>query len=227
MDVVYLVREGDNPELRYSLRSLANVDHDTVWIVGYKPKWVVNVEPLPMRQTSDKWSNTLASVMAACTYPDISESFQLWNDDFFALEPTTVPVWHKGPMPPSRRTGNSATYRDGREATRRLLESWGVDPVLDYTVHVPMVIDRQKMADVIRRASSEKRIRALSRRTLYGNAYQIGGTHVKDVSISNRRDVWKPGQQWVSTTDKTFNHGNVGAAIRELFPDPSPYEGDQ
>lgn len=222
LDVVYLVREGDNPELRYSLRSLVNVPHGTVWIVGHKPRWVVNVEHLPTRQSGSKWDNTLAGLLTACTHPDVSDSFQLWNDDFFALQPTNVPVWHKGPVVPVRQRRNDASHVGGREATRRLLARWGVDPVLDYGLHVPMVVHRRRMVDALRKAGSG--IVALHRRTLYGNLYRIGGEQMVDVTVGNRRDVWPDDAVWVSTNDRAFKEGRVGAAIRALFPDPSPYE---
>ena len=47
MDAVYYVRPGDrNDELRYSLRSLANLPHDRVWIVGHTPPWVTGIESI-------------------------------------------------------------------------------------------------------------------------------------------------------------------------------------
>jgi hypothetical protein len=224
-DIVYCVRPGDdNEELRHSLRSLKNIEHGTVWIVGYKPRWVRGVEYLPTRQTSHKWANARANLLIACTHPDVSKMFQLWNDDFYVLASTAVPTWHAGQRIPDRHRGNSATHRDGGEATRRLLERWGFDPILNYDVHVPMVIEGPKMADAIGRALAERMIPALHCRTLYGNLYQVGGEQVKDVAIDNRRDTWADGQEWVSTSDKSFGQGLVGQRIREHFPDPGPYE---
>lgn len=223
MDAVYLVREGDNPELRYSLRSLRNVPHGRVWIVGHKPSWVRNVGHLQTRQGRDRYENTLKAVHTACTHPDISEDFQLWNDDFYALEPTEIPTWHLGPLDVSRiRSGNGPTHQGGMLYTYRLLRKWGVDPVLDYAIHVPMVVNREKMIAALRKAGTG--IRALHRRTLYGNLYQVGGEQVEDVVVPNRRAVWKEGAVWASSNDRTFNEGAFGKAIRDLFPDPSPYE---
>lgn len=220
MDAVYLVREGLNEELRYSLRSLVNVPHGRVWIVGWKPGWV-RAEHLPLRQGSDRYENTLAGVLTACTHPDITDSFQLWNDDFYALAPTEIPVWHLGPVEDDGARG--ASHPGGRGETFRLLRKWGVDPVLDYAVHVPFIVDKAKMVDVLRKAAPHG-VRALHRRTLYGNHYQIGGVQVDDVAIGDMTQIPKPGQVWAATNDQSFTKGAAGKWIRNCFPDPSPYE---
>lgn len=214
-DVVYLVRDGPNEELRFSLRSLVNVEHDRVWVVGHKPRWVRKVEHLPTRQDDDRYANTLAGVLTACAHVD---EFQLWNDDFYALAPTEVPVWHLGPIQPDQYSG--CNHPGGRQETARLLKSWGIDPVLDYAVHVPLVVESEKMVDAIKRAGTG--IRALHRRTLYGNLYQVGGVQVEDVAIGNLTDV--PDGSWAATNDHSFRNGAVGRHIRSLFPEPSPYE---
>ena len=62
MDLVYIVKNSEvNEDLRYSLRSVAKfVPHDKIWIVGYKPSWVQNVEYLPVPQNlGSKWKNLI------------------------------------------------------------------------------------------------------------------------------------------------------------------------
>ena len=40
-DIVYFVKPSeDNDELKYSLRSLKNLNHGQVYLVGYRPSWV-------------------------------------------------------------------------------------------------------------------------------------------------------------------------------------------
>lgn len=222
---VYFVRPGDdNEELRYSLRSLANVAHGDVWVVGYKPSWVRNVGYLPVAapKTRIHWTQAVVALTEACRSPEIPETFQLWNDDFFTLQPTAIPLWHKGPVEDYARYGRSATnWKTGMQETVRLLNAWGIDAVLDYELHVPMTVDKQKMGEALSRAAPYG-LKALQRRTLYGNLWAIGGEPHDDVSIGNRRDV--PSGVWVSTNDQSFTFGRVGQHIRRLFPDPSPYE---
>src|SRR5690606_40329879 len=90
MDVVYLVRPGNrNEELRWSLRTLVNLPHDRVWIVGHLPNWIDRhkVQYLRTEQYELKHTNTLNNLATACDHSDISDRFVLMNDDFFVLQP--------------------------------------------------------------------------------------------------------------------------------------------
>ncbi|MFF3129757.1 hypothetical protein ACFVRD_48125 [Streptomyces sp. NPDC057908] len=51
-DIVYVVRPwNQNEQLRYSLRTLANLPHRRVWIAGYCPTWVgPDVGRIPVAQ---------------------------------------------------------------------------------------------------------------------------------------------------------------------------------
>lgn len=226
--VVYFVKPGDdNEELRYSLRSLENIEHGDVWIVGYKPAWVVNVGylPVPAPKTRIHWTQVVVAFTKACDSREIPDEFALFNDDFFALAPTGIPLWHKGPADETltRHKGPATNWKTGFAATVRLLESWGVDPVFDYEIHVPMMVEKRAMAEALAKAAPYE-IPALQRRTLYGALFQVGGVEHEDVAIGSRQETPKPGQKWAATNDSSFQDGAVGAHIRSLFPDPSPYE---
>lgn len=232
MDVVYVVGPKAGAELRYSLRSLANVPHSTVWLVGHKPAWVGNVGHLPVPQDSTKFRNTTRSVYEACKSAEISATFSLWNDDFFALQRTTIPNWHRGPVVPSKqelakkmRARRRAAHRSGRAATYDLLVRWGYEHPFDYDIHVPMKVDSDLMVEVLDRAASAN-IAALHKRTLYGNVAKLGGRRHDDPKITSLTATWQPRQRWVSTYDRSFADGKVGRDLRARFPDPSPYEVD-
>ena len=50
-DVVYILKNGcDGYELRYSLRSLANMDHGKVWFVGGQPDGLYPDERMEFEQ---------------------------------------------------------------------------------------------------------------------------------------------------------------------------------
>jgi len=233
VDVVYVVGHGGtHEELRYSLRSLANIAHGNVWIVGHKPPWVGNVGHVPTPQHSTKWRNTTRAVYEACRSDEISATFSLWNDDFFALERTTIPNWHRGPVEPSRqalarpvRARRRRSHRDGQAATYDLLVRWGHERPLNYELHVPMKIRSELMLEVLDRSASAN-IEVLHKRTLYGNVAKVGGRRHDDPKITSLTATWSDRQRWVSTFDRSFADGKVGRHLRARFPDPSPYEVD-
>lgn len=233
-DIVYVVGpDRHNEELRYSLRSLRHIPHGTVWIAGYKPKWVVNVEYLPLRQDKTKYQNSTANLLAACTHPDVADRFVYMNDDFFILRPMkTVPYLHLGSVKDrvdyyDRKYGHRrrgvGRYRDGMVQTSKLLESWGHRTILSYEAHTPMLLEKHKMTEAVNRATRAARIVALHKRTLYGNLYQVGGREIRDVKVLTSAHSWGPGQTFVSSSAQSWS-GKLGRRLREMFRDPSPYE---
>lgn len=235
VDVVYVVREGDdNEELRYSLRSLRNVPHGQVWIVGYCPSFVKNVNVVPSPQHWSKYVNSTRNVLAACKHPDVSDRFLLFNDDFFILRRVDEwPVFHRGPVADVvadyyRRFGPlkwNDHYRRGMEQTAAILERWGFADPLSYELHAPMAIQKDLMVEAVMRAVEEdSSIVALHKRTLFGNYARVGGRATQDHKMSGMERTWGDNQLFVSTEDSAFRRGAVGRRLRARFPEPSPYE---
>lgn len=230
LDVVYIVGPaGGGDELRHSLRSLdANIEHGNVWIVGELPAWARNVGHIKTCQTGSRFANSTGNVRAACEHPDVADTFTFWNDDFFALEPTVVPVWHSGEVADVRRHNpnrmrRQATYVDGLAATAWLLRRWGYERILNYDLHVPMPVHAELMLEVLD-AAAPANIAALHKRTLYGNVAELAGAEHADVKIGSSGGGIKPGQLWVSSSDSSFARGTLGRQLRARFPTPCRYE---
>jgi hypothetical protein len=230
VDVVYRVKPKErNAELRFSLRSLAHLDHDRVWLAGFQPSWIRNVGLIPTRERhDDKWQNIAIALEAVCSWPELSDRFVLMDDDFFVMQPVDeVPTWHRGPASEflSRHGGDNAYHR-GLRATVRFLQELGHADPLSYELHVPMVFDKAAMADALSLPTQRgKTIACLQQRTLYGNVVGIGGDQVPDVKVvsSTRNQPWRE-RPFISTTDHSFSSTDVGKFIRAAFPDASPYE---
>ena len=224
MDVVYVVGPWDeNEELRFSLRSLAaNVPHDRVWIAGHLPSWAAGVGHIPVGRRPSRFKSSTANLLAACRHLDVSAEFAYFNDDFFAVTPAEdIPVRHRGPVGDVLAAVPHSHYRMGAIATARLLREHGVDRPLSYELHMPMRVDKARMAKAIELGRS---IPALHKRTLYGNLAGAGGEQVPDCKIHDRHTRIPPGAVWASTTDESFACGAAGAQIRALFPEPCRYE---
>jgi hypothetical protein len=222
-DIVYIVRPGDrNHELRYSVRSLVNLPHGRVWIVGYKPTWLEGAEVIEVRsQGHVKHSNAKANLRAACEHPEVSEAFYYFNDDFFVMQSMeTLPVFHRGTVTEViAGYASRSAYIQYMEQTRDLLIERGIAEPLSYELHAPMLVSKHGMIEALALCSDPQH----QERTIFGNLQHIGGERVDDYKVYGRDGNW---QEWpfISTEDSVFRAYPVGHYIREQFPDPSPYE---
>lgn len=231
MNVVYVYRRGQSDELRYSLRSLANVPHDRVVVVGDAPPFpyrnitvVGSAHQGPNPQTIIR--NHLIRLVQSATL-DNDSHFYLFNDDFFVLDPVdSIPLYHRGPVAELDGQVDRAglpvagDWIDTERQTAAWLTERGVDPdPLSYALHVPMPMN------VARCSWFALLPDGLRPRTFYGNyAAQGDGFYMEDVKI-RRTDEHPSGlTPYVSTYEKTWKHGVIGEHIRDAFPNPSEYE---
>lgn len=230
MDIVYVCRDGENPELRYSLRSLKNVPHDKVWIIGGAPHWVSEQEVRVVRrpQMLSPYLSTRDHIRAACMNPDVSDPFQLWNDDFYAMRYIgSLHMYHRGPLSVAvENFGHSRLpWSRGLLETARMVDGLDMETSPKfYDLHLPMVIQKEAMKAALSWAS-HSRVDAVHVRTLYGNLIGGPGVPHHDVKMLRRTDPFPDGP-WLSSGDNTFRP-TVEPVLRYTFPDPIKYEGDQ
>lgn len=221
-DVVYVLREthDDNAELRWSLRSLVNVPHGQVWIVGHLPKWATGVNHLPRAQDGrSKYDIQRRHMAKACRTGGVSDMFYLFNDDFFVVAPVArVPVWHRGPMLQVHQQSGRSRWLSGIRETAQLLRKWGIEDPLSYELHVPMPVAKAAMDDALGRIPTVRH--GVQMRSVYGNVAGIGGVLAEDVK--NR--ALSAGCPFVSTSDRSWSEHRIGADVRALFPEPGRYE---
>lgn len=211
MDVVYYVRPGEkNEELRYSLRSLANLKHDRVWVVGDKPSWVTNVEYIPGNGERTPQANAARNLTLACEAMD-AERFYVFNDDFYVMRPVlAVPTYHAGLL--AQRSSPPASLRQAG----RMLAHMGYRDIIDWTLHIPLVVWRQKLADALART-----LGLAEWRTMYGNLTGLVGEQADDVKVRRRSDPLPTGP-FLSSSDATYP--SLAKLLQRTFPTPSPYE---
>lgn len=230
MDIVYFVREGeDNEELRYSLRSLSNLPHNTVHIVGYKPSWVTNVNHIDITQDKGgKNLNTTHNMLIAAKNEDVSEDFILMNDDFFIMKPLSeLPHYNRGDIQKVAdyyKQYDSMYYR-GMLDTRAYMEKLGIKTSLSYELHIPMVFNKKNVIAMFEQYYKDQPpVSVLHKRTLYGNMFNYGGTTIDDVKVYTRRGRTNRESVFLSTEDSIWEESIVGRYIRRVFPNKSQYE---
>lgn len=229
MDMVYVNRDGENPELMYSLRTLKNVDHEKVWIFGGAPVWINHdtVRHQHRRQAGSSYSSTRGHIAAACQTDKVSDPFLLWNDDFYAMQPVgRVPVYHRGSLEGmlERFSTVKTLWAKGLRETASLMEKRGLlDGAMSYDTHLPLVVYKAEMLEALRLAKSI-RTDAVHLRTLYGAVANLGGVGHPDPKLMRKSGPF-PSGAWLSSGDDTFR-STIEPVLRYLFPDKSPYEKD-
>lgn len=237
MDIVIPLQMAPNDaiELRYVLRSLRFVDHDQVWLSGWAPRWAKNVRLARGKRHGNRYADSLANLMRVARHPDCSDTFVYLADDIFAMKPNPpFGPWHRGRihekvleyrLPPNRKK-QQVGHRHGVAQTCAVLNRIGFDGhPNNYELHLPFVFDRDLLIHAVDAAQAEASVPALQPRTLYGNLYHHDAPELPaDVKISSTAQLPDPDWSWVSTSDHSFTDGRVGAFLRQLHPDPSPYE---
>ena len=239
MDIVYLVKnnsDNDSQELRYSLRSLKNIPHRKVYIVGEKPEWVRNVEFIPILQDKSKMDNVMTSMTAAVNHEAVSEDFILMNDDFFFMKRIeALPALNFGLIEEviaryEYRYPEGSRYISSMKRAHQLLVERGIAHPLSYELHVPMMFNKHKAMTMLRDEQWPYHIRSY-----YGNIYATNGQSVDDVKVFLEQrhnaslyqqdpEKYLDEQLFLSATGGSFGRGLVGDFIRSRFSETSMYE---
>ena len=221
MDYVYICREGENEELRYSIRSVVkNANPDNIFVVGYKPDWYVGDFIKVENSSTNKFENITKCYEIIRNIPKLSDDFVLMNDDFFIIKPIeSVPVYNDGLLEAKIKEhvalNGANRYALALKEVKKQLLKRGIKLMLNYDIHTPMVFNKTKLQQFNQLS--------LAPRSLYGNAVGIGGKTISDVKIYDEKsDLMTLDGQFVSTTDKSFNL--IKNKLEQLFPNKTKYE---
>lgn len=240
MDIVYLVKhdpDNNSEELRYSLRSLRNIPHSNVIIVGEKPDWVTNVTFIPVAQSRTRYENVLANMNAAVNSNKVSDDFLMMNDDFFFMKPIqAMPVLNLGSLKVlislyDQRYPGGSDYINKLKLLYSELLTQGFAQPLSFELHTPMVFNKHQMAQLLLGTT----ISLNQFRTVYGNYFNVGGKTIPDVKIfiepQHNNDQYRANpaqylvtQTFLSVTGGSFKRGIPGQFIRSRLTEKSDYE---
>jgi hypothetical protein len=226
MDFVYTCREGDNEELRYSLRSLEkNFPQANVWIVGNAPSWYIGkLIKTPLKK--EKYLTVRSNLKILCETNEINENFVLMNDDFFIMKPmNSIEVWHGGPLFEAYKSRSLlepySTYTNFLKETYKTIMHSGVANPISYELHTPLPITKSSLAHALTFPGLWRSIAA--------NYNNIGGTQHEDVKLYVPRSaVYREieglmDMPYISSDDESFNN-LLDMGLRNLFSKPSSYE---
>lgn len=185
MDFVYICKEGNNEELRYSIRSVvASFPDANIWVVGGKPDWYVG-NYIEVHQIHTKYKNAVENLKMVCSSPDISDTFILMNDDFYIIKKIeSIDTFHGGYLLNKtnlyQKLNNNSNYTRKLNATYKRLVAIGLESPLDYELHVPMIMEKEKLQEVLKNNDQ------FLWRSMYGNIFNVGGIEMQDVKVYTR-----------------------------------------
>jgi hypothetical protein len=227
MDAVYISRSGDNEELRYSIRSIVtNLKHDNIWVVGQKPSWYTgNFISVPDKRL--KYLNARENLKAIINDNRISEDFILMNDDFYVMKPVdTVEYFYSGSLESKALELESVSahsaYTRMLYSTLDRLDQQGIKGSLSYELHVPFIMNKQKLQPIIKQKTTLWR-------SMYGNTYNVGGKQMDDVKVyiktSRKKSFdWENNlDTYLSSQDESFELLKT-KLLNTRFPNKTIYE---
>lgn len=229
MHFVYICKNGDNEELRYSIRSvLKHAQNASVTVVGGKPDWYKG-HYIEVDQNQSKYRNVLNNIHAALNSNEIPNKFILMNDDFYILKNIrTIPTIYYGTLEEKIQAYSDiypkSSYVSKLRVTKRKLISMGIKTPLNYEVHTPFPVEKDLLKQCI--GNSHNNLW----RSIYGNLYTKDSKTHRDVKIYNNGTMnymsyeINDKSRFLSTEDNSFEL--VKHLLEEMFPEPSPFEND-
>lgn len=224
-DVVYPYRLNNYGfEIRYSMRSLVNLDHGSVIVAGDKPNFVSeSVKFVHVAQREQRFMDSTMNIFNAAIHAVTTDYFYVMNDDIFIMEPRKFRHEHRDRP---EMTGAAAEYRKYTDSTYDILKAYGVDEPLFFGIHKPTMYNRENLIDMVKEFSGELYLL----RTMYHNLFpspSVKGDDVKIYNWSKRSHANASAGGILSISDSVANDFNFRAWIDEKFPNPSKYEVSQ
>ena len=182
MDFVYICKEGVNEELKYSIRSvIESFPNSNIWVVGGKPDWYVG-NYIKVEQKESKYKNAVENLKTISTSDQISKSFVLMNDDFYIIKKINkIENFHGGYLLNKinlyQKLNGNSQYTRKLLGTYKKLKALGFENPLDYELHVPMIMEKEKLKTIL------ELIDQSLWRSIYGNKFDVGGTEMQDVKV--------------------------------------------
>ena len=231
LDVVYFCRDGENEELRYSLRSVEkNFPYHKVWIFGEKPNDIEPDEFVYISQervgNNTKWDRVREMMRKVCLNSNVTDDFVLFNDDFYVMAPVDE-------LPPMYRCSlyeyivrieiknNNQPSRYSQELRRATvaLDKLGL-PCQSYELHLPMILNKHKLLEVLGAFPDLH-----CTRSLYGNYHHLEAVQHDDVKIYGQGQEIDRESAFLSSLDDVFEaEGGLMEYLAEVFPDKSKFE---
>jgi hypothetical protein len=151
------------------------------------------------------------------------------NDDFYIIDKINkIETFHGGLLLEKINLYKKLTSKSGyivklEKTFNKLFDLLIKDP-LDYELHVPMIMEKEKLAVVLRHGNE------FLWRSMYGNLFNVGGNKIEDVKvytegplIAKSYDLINNKPKYLSSTDTSFQI-IYNKILKDLFKIKCIYE---
>ena len=229
MDIVYVYKKwpSNGFELRYSLRSLKNIQHKKVYIVGDKPNRIKNVKHIPVKDDQwNKYKNVLNKMYQICNNKEISDDFIYMHDDNFIIKPIKELKYYKRSTLENHCEKIKKTFWENHYYRAMKYVRDIFPDGYSYDVHTPIVFNKEKLRLILDLYWHEPS----SKRSLYCNTYQVGWRFMEsgkeDIKVHQRNKNYyiRKNQQFLSSDNILVFDKDFNKLLHKLFPNKCQYE---
>jgi hypothetical protein len=208
---------GDN-ELRYSLRSLEQIQFDRVFVIGHNPSFLTNVIHIPYKDTNNRPEyNTMAKICHACKGTDISDDFLLMNDDFYVVRPMhEYPYYYDGTL------SQAANVRSRSSDYRQTIDNtiMAIGDGLFFEIHGPILLNKELFPLVMEQFDWTHK--EYLKRSLYCNILEKEGVEMKDVKDIDLKTLEAP----FFSSGTRLGYGHLKKYLDTMYCEPCRFEID-
>jgi hypothetical protein len=229
LQFVYTCRDGQNEELRYSIRSVLEFfPNAEIWVIGGKPSWYVG-NYIKVKQNSAKYLSVKNNIYHLLSDPRINESFIYMNDDFYFTDtPDFSNLYHRGSfksyLEAEKECCQKYIYYKMMNRTHNKIKKIISEEPLNYELHIPISITKKRLERSYNKADLW--------RSFYGNYYKIGGVQIEDCKVYKNQisdgidlnDFIKAHSPFLSSNDEAFEF-LLENYLKSRFPEKSSVEG--
>lgn len=153
--ILYITNKGSEIPLRYSLRTLHNIEHHNVVVSGYLPSYVQNVKHVPGEDdTALRDINIQRKLLAGLKCRSTKNEVVLMCDDIYLMAPYKDKRARYRGLLRDRVNGvkgrpRNDQFRRTMEVTLDCLEAMGIPEPLDFGCHHPVFMDRKKAIETV------------------------------------------------------------------------------
>ena len=151
------------------------------------------------------------------------------NDDFYIIKNIdSIVNYHGGSLLEKinlyQKINSNTNYTRKLSATYKKIKSLGFENILDYELHVPMIMEKEKLAEVLKYEEQ------FLWRSVYGNMFNVGGKEMQDVKVYTKGplvlksyNLNKDEHIYLSSADTSFDliFNNI---LKDKFLNKTKYE---